>query len=111
MVSASVCSAALIAECIYFPGPYRQYELLQILFTDELWVPLVVLDGVHILPGIPRLFKQMIEGNLSSLPTGPAYVRHELYTHMAEGDLSETLSQIAEKWPQVSFISLLDVAC
>ena len=70
-----------------------------------------MLDGVHILPGIPRLFKQMIESNVSSLPKGPSYVRQELGTQLAEGDLSEILSQIAEKWPQVIHIPLLDFAC
>lgn len=81
--------------------PAHSNKCLQVLFTEGLWVPLVVLEGVHILPGIPRLFKQMIESNLSSLPTGPAYVREELGTQLGEGDLSSILSNIADAWPQV----------
>lgn len=31
-----------------------------VLYTPGLWVPLVVVDQVHILPGIPRLFQAMV---------------------------------------------------
>ena len=33
-------------------------EGAEVLFTEGLWVPLVNLEGVYILPGIPRLFQQ-----------------------------------------------------
>lgn len=39
------------------PAPATVY------FTDGIWVPLVDVDSVFILPGIPRLFKQMIESH------------------------------------------------
>lgn len=32
----------------------------EVLFTPGLWVPLVVVDRVYILPGIPRLFQSMV---------------------------------------------------
>lgn len=32
----------------------------QVLVTPGTWVPLVVVQGVHILPGIPKLFQSMI---------------------------------------------------
>ena len=32
----------------------------EVLFTPGLWVPLVVVDRVWILPGIPRLFQAMV---------------------------------------------------
>ena len=31
-------------------------EGAEVLFTDGMWVPLAIVEGVHILPGIPRLF-------------------------------------------------------
>jgi molybdopterin-biosynthesis enzyme MoeA-like protein len=32
----------------------------EVLVTPGTWVPLVVVQGVHILPGIPKLFQSMI---------------------------------------------------
>lgn len=37
-------------------------EDCEVLFTEGMWVPLCNVDGVYILPGIPRLFQGMIEG-------------------------------------------------
>ncbi len=46
----------------------QKFQSLQVLFSDDLWVPLVVIEGVHVLPGIPRLFKQMLSANVDTLP-------------------------------------------
>lgn len=35
----------------------------EVLFTPDLWVPLVVLQGVYILPGIPNLFRRMVSAH------------------------------------------------
>ena len=35
----------------------------EVLFTKGIWVPLVNCSGTYILPGIPKLFQMMIEGN------------------------------------------------
>ena len=35
----------------------------EVLFTPGLWVPLVVVDRVHVLPGIPRLFQAMVSAH------------------------------------------------
>ena len=75
--------------------------MLQVLFTPELWVPLVNIRGVRVLPGVPRLFKAMIGAHQESLPTGPAHVRRELGTNIGEGDLAATLASIAEQFGQV----------
>jgi len=50
-------------------------------------VPLVNLHGVYILPGIPRLFKAMIEANKDPFK-GPANKSRTLYTNTVEGDLA-----------------------
>ena len=54
------------AQAVHFPIP--TLLSLQIFFSDDLWVPLVVVEGVYVLPGIPRLFKQMLEANVDTLP-------------------------------------------
>jgi molybdenum cofactor synthesis domain-containing protein len=38
-------------------------ENCDVLFTEGMWVPLAVVEGVHILPGIPRLFQAMVEAH------------------------------------------------
>ena len=73
----------------------------QVLYTEGLWVPLVVIDGVHILPGIPRLFQQMLTAAEGTLPTGPAMHRRELGSNLGEGDIADPLRSIATDFPEV----------
>jgi molybdopterin-biosynthesis enzyme MoeA-like protein len=51
------------------------------------WVPLVNLRGIYVLPGIPRLFRSMLEAHADRF-AGPAYCQAELLTDMGEGDLA-----------------------
>ena len=60
---------------------------LQVLVTEGLWVPLVHIQGVYILPGIPRLFQQMVSAHQHRF-NGPPFLGTALYTHMGEGDLA-----------------------
>ena len=57
------------------------------LVTEGLWVPLVHIQGVYILPGIPRLFQQMLTHHQARF-NGPPFLSAALYTHMGEGDLA-----------------------
>lgn len=34
----------------------------EVLFTEGSWVPLVCVNGIYVLPGIPKLFQSMIMG-------------------------------------------------
>ncbi|QDZ19975.1 FAD synthase [Chloropicon primus] len=70
----------------------------EVLVTDGLWVPLAVLNGVYILPGIPRLFQKMITAHESRFK-GPSVFSHAIYTNSGEGDLADSLTAIAEKHP------------
>lgn len=60
---------------------------MQILRVPGLWVPLVNLNGIYILPGIPRLFKQMIECHKDRF-CGPTASALELLTNWPEGELA-----------------------
>jgi len=73
----------------------------EVLFTPGLWVPLVNLQGVYILPGIPKLFQSMITAHLERF-TGLAFSSRSLYTHLGEGDLADPLAKIAAEHPKVS---------
>ncbi len=50
-------------------------------------MPLVNLHGVFILPGIPRLFKSMVDAHKDRFK-GPANKSRTLYTNTVEGDLA-----------------------
>ncbi len=77
----------------------------QVLFVDEsLWVPISVVNGnVHILPGIPRLFTQLLEGLKPRLvprltdPEGKGIYRLLFSTPMAESEVAGYLTQLAAK--------------
>ncbi|KAL8939289.1 MAG: hypothetical protein Q9211_002814 [Gyalolechia sp. 1 TL-2023] len=78
-------------------------EKSQVLFVDEsLWVPISVVNGnVHILPGIPRLFTQLLDGLKPSLlprlenPEGKGVYRILFSTPMAESEVAGYLTQLA----------------
>ena len=73
----------------------------EVLFTEGTWVPLVNVDGVYVLPGIPRLFKQMVGAHLDRF-RGPLATGADCFTQMGEGDIADTLSEIAQEFPTVS---------
>lgn len=71
-----------------------------VLFTSGLWVPLVVVDRIHILPGIPRLFQSMVLAHQDRF-SGPLSSTKLLFTHKGEGDLADPLAQVAAAHPGV----------
>lgn len=65
---------------------------VQVLTTPGLWVPLVHVQGVYVLPGIPRLFTAMVEANKERF-RGPQHHTLTLYTHLGEGDVAGALAR------------------
>lgn len=84
-------------------------EGAEVLVTEGLWVPLVNIDEIYVLPGIPRLFQQMISAHLDRF-RGPSLHSQSLYTKMGEGDLAKALSDIAARFPQVNIGSYPNVS-
>mmetsp|Transcript_14058 Transcript_14058/g.34737 ORF Transcript_14058/g.34737 Transcript_14058/m.34737 type:complete len:182 (-) Transcript_14058:892-1437(-) len=74
------------------------------IMTPGLWVPLVVANrNVYILPGIPSLFKQMVEhaeDRFGSLDA--AFAREVLTTDLYEGDIADGLRSISEANDDIS---------
>ncbi|KAI7841941.1 hypothetical protein COHA_004468 [Chlorella ohadii] len=75
-------------------------DSVEVLFTPGLWVPLVCIQGTYILPGIPRLFQQMVEAHADRF-RGSAAFSSTLYTNLGEGDLAAKLAGIAALHPAV----------
>lgn len=77
----------------------------QVLFVDEsLWVPISVVNGnIHILPGVPRLFTQLLAGLKPLLtprlthPEGKGIYRILFSTPMAESAVAMYLADLAAK--------------
>ena len=77
----------------------------QVLFVDEkLWVPISVVNGnIHILPGVPRLFTQLLDGLKPILEPrltdkeGEGIYRFLISTPMAESAVAGYLTELAAK--------------
>ena len=102
-----VPSPALEAKkrMIRLPIDTSRSEEGQVLFVnDELWVPISVVNGnVHILPGVPRLFSQLLDGLKPFLvprltdPEGKGVYRFIISTPMAESAVAAYLTELAAK--------------
>lgn len=70
---------------------------------EDLWVPVVVVNkNVHVLPGIPRLFEQLLESlkpHFQSLVgENNKYHRVQIATKLTEGDIASFLSDLQDKF-------------
>ncbi|KAL9636634.1 MAG: hypothetical protein Q9204_002182 [Flavoplaca sp. TL-2023a] len=78
-------------------------ESSQVIFVDDsLWVPISVVNGnIHVLPGIPRLFTQLLDGLKPLLiprlenPEGKGVYRMLFSTPMAESEVAGYLTKLA----------------
>lgn len=69
--------------------------------TGDLWVPLVVVENVHVLPGVPELFEQMLLAHAHRFAGAPLW-REELYTERFEGDIAEALDRAQAEHPEIA---------
>ncbi|KAF2180057.1 Molybdopterin binding protein [Zopfia rhizophila CBS 207.26] len=103
----STPSAALTAKKRMVELPLddsRPYEDQVIFVNDSLWVPISCVNGnIHILPGVPRLFQNMLDDLKPHLlprltdPEGKGVHRILFSTPMAESAIAEYLTQLASK--------------
>ncbi|KAI9758698.1 MAG: hypothetical protein M4579_002873 [Chaenotheca gracillima] len=100
-------SPALTAKLrmIELPWDESNEQNNEVLFVDDsLWVPISVVNGnVHILPGVPRLFQQLLEGLRPHLvprlsdPEGKGIHRVLFSTPLAESAVAGYLTELAAK--------------
>lgn len=105
--SYDVPSEALEAKLrmVRLPIDESRDESGQVLFVDDsLWVPINVVNGnIHILPGIPRLFSQLLEGLKPRLiprladPYGKGLHRLIFSTTKAESEVAGYLTELARR--------------
>lgn len=63
--------------------------------------PVVVIQNVWILPGLPPVFERKLEILAECLPAGPAYYADEELVPRPEEDLIPVLDRLAAKYPDV----------
>ncbi|KAI9772469.1 MAG: hypothetical protein M1840_000673 [Geoglossum simile] len=88
---------------VYLPIDTTQAEESQLIFvSDELWVPIVVVNGnIHILPGIPRLFEKLLDCLKPTLlprltdPDGKGMHMIMFSTPLAESEVAPYLTELA----------------
>ncbi|PRP85984.1 hypothetical protein PROFUN_05755 [Planoprotostelium fungivorum] len=68
---------------------------------DNLWVPVVRLSGkLCVLPGVPSIFEQLLQGLTPYLPLPPSSSRQKrviVFTKMLESNLAPFLTSLQEK--------------
>ena len=60
------------------------------------------LDNVHVMAGVPAIFKAMLEVLLATIPRGVALASRSMRIMCAEGDLAGILASVARSHPDVS---------
>ena len=80
-----------------------------VLNTPQMWVPLAVCEGVHILPGIPWMFDKMLEAQgarFAAVGAGAGALappcRRAVRTLLMEGDIAEALAGVQGRFADVS---------
>ena len=71
-----------------------------VLDVGGLWFPVVVVENVHILPGIPELFEkkfQSIQDRFSGVP----FILRKLYVRESEGDIADILNAFLREFPEL----------
>lgn len=73
----------------------------EVLFTDGTWVPLVAVQGVYVLPGIPKLFQSMVAAHVQRFQ-GSRFFSQTLFTQLGEGDLAVALTKVSSEHAKVA---------
>jgi molybdenum cofactor synthesis domain-containing protein len=75
-------------------------EGAQLLGGDALRFPAVVVRNVHVLPGVPEIFRQKFEAIRERFRGEPILLRN-VYVRMGEGTLADYLNRLLADFPQV----------
>jgi molybdenum cofactor synthesis domain-containing protein len=75
-------------------------EGTELLAPEGTVYPVLAVEGMFLLPGVPSLFKLQLETVLSSLPKGAVHVR-SLYLSQGEAEIAAALDRVALGMPDV----------
>jgi molybdenum cofactor synthesis domain-containing protein len=72
----------------------------EILDVGGLWFPVVVVENVHIFPGIPELFEKKFH-SIADRFRGVPFQLKKIYVRPAESDIAETLNALLREFPEL----------
>lgn len=72
-----------------------------LLRPEASWYPVISVDNVYLLPGVPPLFKIQLETVLATLEKKPVHIRN-LYLLEPESELARALDTVALEMPDVA---------
>lgn len=67
----------------------------------DTWFPVLTVENVYMLPGVPQLFKLQLETVLSRMGGKPVYLR-SLFLRLGEGAIAAVLDRVALDMPHVA---------
>eukprot|EP00753_Platysulcus_tardus_P016908 PLAT6120.1.p2 GENE.PLAT6120.1~~PLAT6120.1.p2 ORF type:complete len:159 (+),score=73.65 PLAT6120.1:487-963(+) len=73
----------------------------EVISSEDTWVPIVRVENVYSLPGVPWLFKQLMQAHAERF-VGEPLLREELFCDVLEADLADGLAAIHDGHPLVS---------
>ncbi|MEM7060301.1 MAG: molybdopterin-binding protein [Pseudomonadota bacterium] len=66
------------------------------------WAPGFTLGNVHVMAGVPAVFKEMLTGVAATIDGGPPKLSHSFRCEIGEGDLAGPLGAVQKVFPDVS---------
>jgi len=68
--------------------------------SGDLWFPLVVVENVYVLPGIPELLRKKFESTRDRF-RGVPFVLKRVYVKQMESEIAEQLHELLREFPQL----------
>jgi molybdopterin-biosynthesis enzyme MoeA-like protein len=76
-------------------------EGAEMLPREGSWYPVLAVDGVFMLPGVPQLFRLQLETVMPRIPGTPVHL-HSLFLKPGEPELAAALDHVAAAMPDVA---------
>ncbi len=71
-----------------------------LLDAGDLWFPVVVIENVHIFPGIPELLRKKFE-SIRERFRGVPYVLKRVYVRRMESEIAGSLEEVLQEFPEL----------
>jgi molybdenum cofactor synthesis domain-containing protein len=75
-------------------------EGAEVLDVGGLWFPVVVVQNVHIFPGIPELFEKKFD-SIRDRFAGVPFTLRKIYVRESESEIADTLNTLLREFPQL----------
>ena len=75
-------------------------EGAEVLDVGGLWFPVVVVENVHIFPGIPELFEKKFD-SIRDRFSGVPFKLRKIYVRVNESDIADTLNELLREYPKL----------